>query len=171
MLFYKVVLQKKINSIPLYKKIEREDFLVGNINSSFAIPYSPEIFNSWLNQSKIFALFVNDIITQALLTNSKFSFLLLFCNELKFKLVDCKFDNIELDDVLEGEELNEENLQYIIDSTELRLMKLTFRTKNNFIVAIKRNGVLEIDEEVLHEDILEVRYLLDFLNFGPGVKL
>ncbi|MDT0050112.1 hypothetical protein QJV38_11915 [Listeria cossartiae subsp. cayugensis] len=171
MLFYKVVLQQNLNSKPLYEKLNRKDFLIGKKNNSFAIPYSPEEFNRWLNQNNIFVFFMRDSIIQALLTNSKFSIIISVSESLKLKLIDCQFENLELDEILEGEDFSVEVIENILCNADYKLNKVTFRSENNQIIAIKRNGVLELDNLILENEFRVVQAVLDLLNFGPEVVI
>lgn len=171
MLFYKIVLQQNLNSRPLYEKLNRKDFLIGNKCNSFAIPYSPEEFNQWLNKNNIFTLFMRDSITQALLTNTKFALIISASEQLKLQLVDCQFENIVLDDVLEEEELSVEVIEHVLREENYKLRKVIFRSEKNQCIAIKRNGVLELDEKVLDNELGVVRNVLDLLNFGPEVSV
>lgn len=169
LLFYKVFLQENRESLPIYEKLGRSDFLVGNNPNSYAIPYSPEHFSRWMNENSIFTIFIHDSIKQALLNNNKFSYILSVSKYLGISMVDCHFENIDLETVLEGEELEIEVINYVLKTKNYKLLKVTFRSEHNFIVNIKRNGVIEIDEKSLEKDEEIIRNLLDTLNLGYGV--
>lgn len=162
-------MQENRNSVPLYKKLDRNDFLIGNYQNSYAIPYSPEKFSKWMNNNNIFSLFIHDSIKQALINNRKFIHILSLSDNLNIRLVDCEFDNIELDTVLEGEELESDIILHTLENKSYRLLKISFRSRSNFLISIKRNGVLEIDERALEFDRKVLQDLLDTLNLGYGV--
>ena len=86
-------------------------------------------------------------------------------------MIDCQFENIDLETALEGEELEVEIINYILKTKNYKLLKVTFRSKHNFIVSIKRNGVIEIDERSLEKDEEIIRNLLDTVNLGRGVMI
>lgn len=171
MLFYKVLLQEERKTLPLYKKLGRNDFLIGNYQNSYAIPYSPEKFSKWLNENRIYTIFVHDSIKQALINNNKFSYLISISESLNISMIDCQFENIDLSIVLEGEELETDVIEYILKHKSFRLLKVTFRSENNFIISVKRNGVIEIDEDALLKDKKVISNLLDVLNLGYGAIL
>ncbi|MBO0432099.1 hypothetical protein [Enterococcus sp. DIV0660C] len=171
MLFYKVCLQENKETLPMYEQLGRTDFLIGNCPNSYAIPYSPEYFAKWLNKSQIFSIFIHDSIKQALLNNNKFYQIFSISESLKLNIIDCQFKNVELTDVLEGEDLDVEILNYVLKNRNYRLLKATFRSENNLIISIKRNGVIEIDERVLEKDTELIKNLVDILNLGCGVVL
>lgn len=171
LLFYKVLLQENKESVPIYKKLGRSDFLIGNDPNSYAIPYSPEYFSKWMNENYIFGIFIRDSIKQALLNNNKFFHIISVSKFLGINMIDCQFENIDLETALEGEELEVEIINYILKTKNYKLLKVTFRSKHNFIVSIKRNGVIEIDERSLEKDEEIIRNLLDTVNLGRGVMI
>lgn len=169
--FYKVFLQENRDSIPIYERLNRTDFLIGNFPNSYAIPYSPNHFSRWMSESKVFTIFIHSSIKQALLNNNKFAHILEMSEPLGIRVVDCQFENIELDDVLDGEELDTEVIHYLLKTKGYKLLKVTFRSEHNFIFNIKRNGVIGIDENFFEKDQKTIRNLLDVLNLGYGVML
>lgn len=169
MLFYKVFSQKNNRTLPLYSKLKRDDFIVGNCNMSFGIPYSPHLFNKWINDDNIYKKFRDDFIVQVLLSNEKFVEVASVSEKIGLRMADISIENIDLDDVWRDDELNIEVLEYILEGTSYKLQKISFCSIENEFISIKRNGVLEIEEKVLIKHPQMIRDLLDALNYGPEV--
>ncbi|OTN78263.1 hypothetical protein [Enterococcus faecium] len=170
MLFFKIFLQENKEALPLYKKIHRSDFLVGNYPNSYAIPYSPEKFSKWIDENTIYSLFIHYSIKQALINNRKFMHILNLSENLNMCLSDCQFYNIDLDLVLEGEPLGNEVIIHSLKNKHYRLLKISFRLDNRYLISIKRNGVIEIDEQILITNNQSIRKLIDIINLGHGVS-
>lgn len=169
LLFYKVFSQKNHCTLPLYRKLKRDDFIIGNCNMSFGIPYSPHVFNKWINDDNIYEKFKDDFIVQVLLSNEKFVKVASISEKIGLRMADISIENIDLDDVWRDDELNTEVLKHILEGKSYKLQKISFFSIENEFISIKRNGVLEIEDKVLKKHPQIIRDLLDALNYGPEV--
>lgn len=95
--FYKILFQSSKKTIPLHKQLSLENtVLIGKNEYSFRIQYSPESYNSWLMDEKIFGVFIQSSVKQLLMTNYKFLNLIKRQDEFNLKVVDCKLENIDI---------------------------------------------------------------------------
>ncbi|MBR0622133.1 TetR family transcriptional regulator [Bacillus pumilus] len=140
---------------------------MGENGYSCGVQYSPKSFNDWLMNDNIYKVFLDSTVKQLMMSNQRFLDLIEEQGRLNLNLVDCKLKNIDIDDVLDGEELDSEILRSVIDSYEYQVMQVYFRTKNRHMVTLKANGVLGIDNDLSENEMKDVKKLIDFLGFGP----
>lgn len=169
--FYKILFQSSKKTIPLYKQISLNNTaLIGNNGYSFGVQYSPESYNTWLMDEKIFEIFVHSAVKQLIMTNYKFLNLINRQDEFGLNMVDCKLENnIDIDYFLQGEKLDSETLNIVMENQEHQILQVYFRSKDKHLVTLKSNGVLGIDSELSEEEINDIKKLIDFLGFGPAV--
>ncbi|MEK4082142.1 TetR family transcriptional regulator [Solibacillus sp. FSL K6-1126] len=168
--FYKILFQPSKKTIPLHKQLSLDStVLIGKNEYSFGIQYSPESYNSWLMDEKIFGVFVQNSIKQLLMTNYKFLNLINRQDEFNLKVVDCKLENTDIDYFLQGEKINPETLNFILEDTDYRILQVYFRSRDRHMITLKSNGVLGIDNGLSEEEISDIKKLIDFLGFGPVV--
>lgn len=167
MIFLKILFQPNVKKKPLYEQIFLKNYIVGESGYSFAIPYSPQSFNTWLMDDQIFRIFIDSTVKQLMLSNHKFLKLINMQGRFNLTLVDCKIKDTDIHDLLEGEDLNSEIIEEVIQENEYSIMQLHFRTQNHYMVTLKSNGVLGIDTELSKEEIMNIKELIDFISFGP----
>ncbi|GIN96918.1 hypothetical protein J6TS1_27880 [Siminovitchia terrae] len=165
--FFKILFQSSKKAIPLHKQVSLDNALVGENGYSYGIQYSPEIYNTWLMDEKIFEIFVQSSVKQLIMTNHKFLYLIKIQDTFNLNIVDCKLENIDIDDLLQGEEIDSEILNDIIEDSELEIKQVYFRSKDKHMVTLKSNGVLGIDSGLSAGEVNDIKKLIDFLGFGP----
>ncbi|WP_096271663.1 hypothetical protein [Paucisalibacillus globulus] len=102
MKYLKILYQSNDKTPPFYKQVFLKNYIVGENGYSYAIQYSPQSYNSWLSDEKIFRVFVDSTVKQLIINNYKFLHLIYIQDKLNLTLVDCDFKNIDTDDLLEG---------------------------------------------------------------------
>lgn len=166
--YFKILTQSN-NNIERFSdkyKMKFERMIVSKSGYCFGISYTPNHYSKFLVQNGIVDLFIKESIKQLLMNNWRFEQLLEYSDELQMDIVDCTVNNIELDELLEDETLSREHLlDYLIDN-ENEIMKMKFRTKEQYLVILMNNGVIGVDEELIEEDSLVVPRLLDFVSYG-----
>lgn len=167
--FFKILFQPRQKTIPLHKQVTLENALIGENGYSFGIQYSPESYNAWLMDEEIFGIFVRSSVKQLIMTNYKFLYLINRQDLFNLSLVDCKFENGDIYELLQGEELEPEILNSIIENQEYRIIQVFFRSKDKHMVSLKSNGVLGVDSGLSDDEIKDIKRLIDFLGFGPVV--
>ncbi|HDR3890151.1 TPA: TetR family transcriptional regulator [Bacillus cereus] len=167
--FFKILFQPNDKKKPFYKQISLNNVIVGENGYSYGIQYLPQSFNDWLMDDNIYKIFLDSTVKQLIMSNRKFLDLIKEQDRLNLTLVDCKFKNIDIDDVLDGEKFDSEILKSIIEDYEYQIMQVYFRTKNRHMVTLKSNGVLGIDDDLSENEINDIKKLIDFLGFGPGM--
>lgn len=165
--FFKILFQPNDKKKPFYKQISLNNVIVGENGYSYGIQYSPQSFNAWLMDDNIYKIFLDSTVKQLMMSNHKFLDLITEQERLNLTLVDCEFKNIDIDDVLDGEEFDLEILKSIIEDDEYQVMQVYFRTKNRHMVTLKSNGVLGIDDDISENEKDDIKKLIDFLGFGP----
>ncbi len=169
--FYKILFQSSKKTTNLHKQLSLNNTaLVGKNGYSFGIQYSPESYNTWLMDEKIFEIFVHSSVKQLMMTNYKFLNLINKQDEFNLNIVDCKLENnIDIDNFLQGEKIDPEILNIIINNHELQILQVYFRSKDKHMITLKSNGVLGVDSELSEDEINDIKKLIDFLGFGPAV--
>ncbi|MDQ4484943.1 TetR family transcriptional regulator [Bacillus cereus] len=165
--FFKILFQPNDKKKPFYKQISLNNVIVGENGYSYGIQYSPQSFNDWLMDDNIYKIFLESTVKQLIMSNHKFLDLITAQKRLNLTLVDCEFKNIDIEDVLDGEEFDSELLKSVIEDFEYPIMKVYFRTKNRHMVTLKSNGVLGIDDDLSENELDDIKKLIDFLGFGP----
>lgn len=170
MIFFKILFQPSNKFVPLYEQIMLENAIIGENGYSFGIQYSPQTYNDWLMKEEVFKVFVDSSVKQLIMSNYKFSALIERQNLFNLNLVDCKVKNIDIDELLEGEEFNSELLNVIVkENEEYEIMQVYFRSENQHMVTLKSNGVLGVDGDLTENEIDDIKRLIDFLGLGPLV--
>lgn len=169
MKFFKILYQMNTKKLPLHKQLYLKDFIIGHSNYSFAIKYSPQSYNQWLSKDDIFRVFIDSTIKQLDISNYKYSEVLKGLENLQLRLVDCEFKNIEIGELLEGEEFALDFIIDILQSEEYELKKVIFRTNLQRMVSLRSNGVLEIDDNMTEAEIQDIKTIIDLLSFGSRV--
>ncbi|MCM3763066.1 hypothetical protein M3212_20275 [Alkalihalobacillus oceani] len=77
--------------------------------------------------------------------------------------------NIDIDYLLQGEKIDPEILNTIMENQEYQILQVYFRSKDKHMITLKSNGVLGIDSEMSDDEINDIKKLIDFLGFGPAV--
>ncbi|GAA5417412.1 hypothetical protein Pryu01_02475 [Paraliobacillus ryukyuensis] len=167
MKYFKILFQPNEKNPPFYKQVFLKDCIVSKKGYSFAIPYSPQDFNAFLMDDQIYNIFVYSTVKQLMLSNHKYLNLILMQDRFNLSLVDCKFKNYEIEDLLEGEEFNLESIEALLQNQDYEIMQLFFRSKGNHMVTLKSNGVLGIDSGLSEEEYIDVKKLIEFISFGP----
>lgn len=169
--FYKILFQSSKKTTPLHKQLSLNNTtLVGENGYSFGIQYSPESYNSWLMDEKIFEIFVHSSVKQLIMTNYKFLNLINRQDEFNLNIVDCKLEkNIDIDYFLQGEKIEPETLNIIMENHEFQILQVYFRSKDKHMITLKSNGVLGVDSELSEDEMNDIKKLIDFLGFGPAV--
>lgn len=86
--FYKILFQSSKKTIP-YKQLSLDNTaLIGKNGYSFGIQYSPESYNTWLMDEKIFEIFVHSSVKQLIMTNYKFLYLINRQDEFNLNIVE-----------------------------------------------------------------------------------
>ncbi|NTL63928.1 hypothetical protein HQ703_09385 [Enterococcus faecium] len=122
-----------------------------------------------LSNDYIFNLFIDFSVKQLMMNNWKFINLIKSANDLKIKLVDCEFVDIELHDVMSDEDMDITDISYILENDSFEISKLYFRTSDLYMLIVMNNGVIGIDEELLKSEHETVSNILDFLSYGKEV--
>ncbi|MFD3447138.1 hypothetical protein ACFDTO_21305 [Microbacteriaceae bacterium 4G12] len=168
--FYKILFQTSKKTIPLHKQVSLGNaVLIGENGYSFGIQYSPESYNTWLMDEKIFEIFVHSSVKQLIMTNYKFLYLINRQGEFNLNIVDCKLENFDIDHLLQGEKIDPEILNTIMENQEYQILQVYFRSKDKHMITLKSNGVLGIDSGLSDDEINDIKKLIDFLAFGPVV--
>jgi len=168
--FYKILFQSSKKTIPLHKQLSLDNTaLIGKNEYSVGIQYSPESYNKWLMDEKIFGIFVHSSVKQLIMTNYKFLYLINKQEEFNLNIVDCKLRNIDIDYLLQGENIDPVIFNTIMENSEHQIVQVYFRSKEKHMITLKSNGVLGIDNELSDDEINDIKKLIDFLGFGPAV--
>ncbi|MBT2261875.1 TetR family transcriptional regulator [Bacillus safensis] len=165
--YFKILFQPNDKKKPFHKQLFLDNVIVGENGYSCGVRYSPKSFNDWLMNDNIYKVFLDSTVKQLIMSNQRFLDLIEEQGRLNLTLVDCKFKNIDIDDVLDGEEFDSELLKSVIDSYEYEIMQVYLRTKNRHMVTLKANGVLGIDSDLSEDEVNDIKKLIDFLGFGP----
>lgn len=147
-------------------KIKFKRMIFGKSGCSFGISYTPNGYSKLLGEEEMFSLFVKESIKQLLMNNWRFEKLLEFSKELQINVVDCTFKDMELDEILDDDILETEFLLNYLAENEKEIIKMKFRTKEQYLVTIMNNGVIGIDEELIESNDTLVSRLIDFVSYG-----
>lgn len=167
--FFKILFQSGKSAMPLYEQIFVGNALIGKNGYSFGIQYSPESYNNWLLEEKIFEIFIQSVVKQLLMTNYKFLSLANRQDSFHLNLVDCKLKNIDIEYLLQGEDISPEILSIILKDQEYQIMQMYFRSRDKHMITLKSNGVLGIDNDLNEDEVNDIKKLIDFLVSGPVV--
>ncbi|SDJ77820.1 TetR family transcriptional regulator [Salimicrobium halophilum] len=167
MAFYKILYQPNDKNPPFYKQVSLKKIIVGENSYSFAVPYSPQSFSTWLMNDEIYRIILDSTVKQLIMSNHKFLDLILNQDYFDLDLVDCDFENVNVDNLLEGEEFSAEMIITLLQDEDYQMVKLYFRTKSHHMITLKSNGVLGIDTELREEEIVNIKKLISFVSFGP----
>ncbi|EMF0559525.1 TPA: hypothetical protein ACNKJ7_001970 [Enterococcus faecium] len=167
--YFKVLTQTKFNTVSFSKKYNFSKLITGKSGYSFGVKYSPNEYKEMLSNDYIFNLFIDFSVKQLMMNNWKFINLIKSANDLKIKLVDCEFVDIELHDVMSDEDMDITDISYILENDSFEISKLYFRTSDLYMLIVMNNGVIGIDEELLKSEHETVSNILDFLSYGKEV--
>lgn len=169
MKYYKILFQPSEKHPPFYKQVFLQNCIASKKGYSFAVPYSPQDFNDFLMDDQIFRIFQDSTVKQLIMSNHKFLNLIIQQKKFNLSLIDCTFKDYEIDDLLEGEEFNSESIIALIEAQEYQVVQLYFRSKENHMITLKSNGVLGIDSGLSEEETIDIKNLIEFISFGPGM--
>ncbi|MGN7312678.1 TetR family transcriptional regulator [Alkalicoccobacillus gibsonii] len=165
--FFKILYQVNSRNLPFYKQVYLKDCIVGKTGYSYAIPYNPQSFNNWLLDEQTFKIVVKSTVKQLLMSNYKFQEIITNQDDFNLRLVDHKFKSIGIGQILDDLPYSE-SIVDILEDQNYQMSQLYFRTKNQYMLTVKSNGVLGVDDELSEEEVNDLRGLIDFISFGTG---
>lgn len=173
MRFYKILKQLRPSEESFCNLLESEryEYIIGNYSNSFAVIYSPEMFNKLLNNNVVFREFRTKAIQQLFVTNQKFLTITKYLDFFDMEIIDCVFsediNNIFLE---EYDEVSLESIEDIVLRHDFTIKRVTYRTNDNKrTIILQNNGVIGIDNGLSENENKKVLSLIDTLNFGLRV--
>lgn len=133
---------------------------------SFGFSYSPNEYQEFTRDENNIRIIIDNSIKQQLITNWIFYKLVDNLDEFGLKLVDCKIFDADFEDIVENLDELIYKFQSIFVDGEYRLKELTLKTSDYYQIVIMRNGVIGVDEEVVHSKSILLQKLIDFLGYG-----
>lgn len=168
--FYKILRQQDNIKAPFYKLLEANSYILGNEPSSFAIRYNPEAYNNWLRDEVIFQKYLESSIKQLFVTNQKFITILKNEESFGLELVNCKFDEGPIDNLLyEDVELSVEVIERLLRQKDYRISETVCVTREGNQIRLQKNGVIGVDANLNKDERLNLMSLMDTLNCGLKV--
>ncbi len=168
--FYKVFKQMKSNQSAFCELLNTDqyDCLKGNNSSSFAISYNPEKFNKLLQDNEIFREFNRRSVKQLFVTNQKFIAILKNEDFFDLRVIDCQFDEGEIEDFCyDDDSITADLIEDIICRYNLTIKQLTYITNSrNKQLIIQKNGVIGFDSGLTDIEYSHLFKLIDTLNLG-----
>lgn len=167
--FYKVFKQMKNNQSAFYELLNTDQYkcLKGNNPSSFAISYNPEKFNRFLQDNELFREFNRRSVKQLFVTNQKFIAILKNEDFFDLKVIDCQFDEGEIDELCYDDDITAELIEDIICRYSYTIKQLTYRTNSRKSqLIIQKNGVIGFDNQFSDIEYSHLFKLIDTLNLG-----
>lgn len=172
MIHYKIIYQKNKTKKNIYKKLNLEDVIVGNIKNSAGVFYTPTCYNKWIDQEEVLKIFKDYDVIQTIVSNEKFKGILKAHKRFNLTITDCEFYGLnsdELEELLGYEDIDDYTLCELLKREEYKLKKVIFRTKSKSELFVSRNGIIGINEWTKNNDIEDIKLLIDFINIGPKV--
>lgn len=166
---YKIFKQGNKSEISISKLFEDNNFdvIYGKDQYSFAVFYSPIDLMKFFKKENVIDKFAQKAVTQLIVTNQKFLFILNFLHEYDLRILNCEFDemNIDFEDIF-GETINYINIKEIIRTNNFNIKRMSFRrNSDNGLVYINKNGVVIFDDSYDFE-INTLPKMIDSFNYG-----
>ncbi len=181
MFFYKILKQEVSNKSFFYELLKSDSYFVTDNPLSFAISYNPETYNDFFENDLIYDCYLNASVKQLFITNQKFRTILKYKDNFGLRILNCKFDEGDIDDFLDNDDFLDKNEKFsietidsIIKDTDNRISDTVYLTGSGEQLVLQKNGVIGFDKDLKNmtlddEERLNIVKLIDTLNFGLKV--
>lgn len=177
MFFYKILKQEVNNKSFFYELFDSDSYFVTDNPLSFALRYHPETYNDFFENDTVYDYYLDASVKQLFITNQKFRTIIKYKDNFGLKLLNCKFDEGDIDEFLDSDEqISIETIDSIIEETDNRISNTVYVTESGEQLVLQKNGVIGFDKDLKdmtldEEEKSSIIKLINTLNFGlRGLK-